>query len=211
MRRVAVSGHAYWLTIVNPIGIAVVGAIGLNILVGFTGQISLGQGGFLAVGAYTAGCSCQRAGLPFPVDMACAVLATAAMGALFGLPALRLKGLYLAIATLACQEIILFVVTPLGLPAPAGSGLVVVAGWCSSGGEITRDSVRVRWYWVIAGLAALAVARRPQPLPHRRSGRSFMAVRDHEIAAEAIGVDLTRSKLLGVRRRPRASSGWPAR
>ena len=91
----------YWLTIVNQIGIAVIGAIGLNILVGFTGQISLGQGGFLAVGAYTSGLLAAQAGLPFAARRACAALATAAIGTLFGLPALRLKGLYLAIATLA--------------------------------------------------------------------------------------------------------------
>src|SRR5919106_4105008 len=101
----------YWLTILNQIGIAVIGAIGLNILVGFTGQISLGQGGFLAVGAYTAGLLSANVGVPFPLNMAVAVLVTAAVGALFGLPALRLKGLYLAIATLAAQQVILWVVT----------------------------------------------------------------------------------------------------
>src|ERR687894_729784 len=82
----------YWLTVLNQIGIAAIGAIGLNILVGFTGQISLGQGGFLAVGAYTAGLLAANVGIPFPLNMAVAVLVTAAVGALFGLPALRLKG-----------------------------------------------------------------------------------------------------------------------
>src|SRR5688500_16233692 len=96
----------YWLSIVNTILIAVIGAVGLNILVGFTGQISLGQGGFLAVGAFTSALLYQRADLPAPISIACAVVVTAVAGALFGLPALRLKGLYLAIATLASQEII---------------------------------------------------------------------------------------------------------
>src|SRR5688500_1135307 len=98
--------NTYWLGIVNTIGIAVIGAVGLNILVGFTGQISLGQGGFLAVGAFTSGLLAQRAGLPVPLAMLAAVLLTAATGAVVGLPALRLKGLYLAIATIASQEII---------------------------------------------------------------------------------------------------------
>ena len=93
--------NTYWLGIGNSILIAVIGAVGLNILVGFTGQISLGQGGFLAVGAYTSAILSTRAGLPVPVAVIIAVLATAVIGALFGLPALRLKGLYLAIATLA--------------------------------------------------------------------------------------------------------------
>ena len=100
----------YWLGIANVILISVIGAVGLNILVGFTGQISLGQGGFLAVGAFTSVIISDRAGVPVPISIAIAVLMTAAVGAFFGLPALRLKGLYLAIATLASQEIIMFVV-----------------------------------------------------------------------------------------------------
>ena len=68
--------NTYWLGIVNTIGIAVIGAVGLNILVGFTGQISLGQGGFLAVGAFTSALLVQRAGLPLPLAMIAAVLVT---------------------------------------------------------------------------------------------------------------------------------------
>ena len=95
----------YWLSIVNTILIAVIGAVGLNILVGFTGQISLGQGGFLAIGAFSSALLYQRADLPAPLSIACAVVITAGAGALFGLPALRIKGLYLAIATLASQAV----------------------------------------------------------------------------------------------------------
>src|SRR5680860_445822 len=99
----------YWLGIVNTILIAVIGAVGLNILVGFTGQISLGQGGFLAVGAFTSALLYERAALPAPAVMTTAQAMLSGAGALFGLPALRLKGLYLAIATLASQEIIVFI------------------------------------------------------------------------------------------------------
>src|SRR5665648_253186 len=101
--------NLYWLGIVNTILIAVIGAVGLNILTGFTGQISLGQGGFLAVGAYSSAIFSSRGGMPVVLSIVSAVLLTAAVGAFFGLPALRLKGLYLAIATLASQEIIVFV------------------------------------------------------------------------------------------------------
>jgi branched-chain amino acid transport system permease protein len=181
----------YWLTIVNQIGIAVIGAIGLNILIGFTGQISLGQGGFLAVGAYTSGLLAARVGLPFPIDVACAVLATAVIGTLFGLPALRLKGLYLAIATLASQQIILWVVTHWDVVTGGTSALVVppaeLLGW-----QINAD---MSWYWVIAvlaGLAALAATN----LMRTGLGRAFVAIRDHDVAAEVIGVDPFRYKLL---------------
>lgn len=96
----------YWLNLANQIAIATVGAIGLNILVGYTGQISLGQGAFMAVGAYTSALLTLRLGLPWGVSIVAACLVTAAVGTFFGLPSLRLKGLYLAIATLAAQEIV---------------------------------------------------------------------------------------------------------
>ena len=76
--------NSYWLGIVNTILIAVIGAVGLNILVGFTGQISLGQGGFLAVGAFTSALLSTRAGLPVPLSLLAAVPVTAAVGAMFG-------------------------------------------------------------------------------------------------------------------------------
>jgi branched-chain amino acid transport system permease protein len=181
----------YWLTIVNQIGIAVIGAIGLNILVGFTGLISLGQGGFLAVGAYTSALLAAKAGFPFPLDVACAVLATATMGTLFGLPALRLKGLYLAIATLASQQIILWVVTHWDVVTGGTSALLVppaeLFGW-----QIAGD---MTWYWVIAlcaGAATLAATN----LMRTGLGRAFVAIRDHDVAAEVIGVDPFRYKLL---------------
>src|SRR5690606_33738439 len=83
----------YWLSIINTIFIAVIGAVGLNILVGYTGQISLGQGGFLAVGAYASVILSDRIGLPTPLSIALAVALTAVVGTFFGLPGLRLKGL----------------------------------------------------------------------------------------------------------------------
>src|SRR5688572_9075445 len=163
----------FWLTVLDQIGIAVVGAIGLNILVGYTGQISLGQGGFLAVGAYTSGILVARADVPFLVGIVAAVLFTAVVGAFFGLPALRLKGLYLAIATLASQQIIIWVVTHWEAVTGGTSALVVppteLLGW-----QITDD---MTWYWVIvafAGLATLAATN----LFRTGLGRAFVAVRD---------------------------------
>jgi branched-chain amino acid transport system permease protein len=165
----------------------------LNILVGFTGQISLGQGGFLAVGAFTSGLLVQRAGLPLPLAMLAAVLVTAAAGAIAGLPALRLKGLYLAIATIASQEIIVFVVRRWGW-LTGGQGYLDVDRLTLFGRRVPRDSFEFVWYWVIAGLAVLAVVT-ARNLFRTALGRSFMAVRDHDIAAAAVGVDLTRAKL----------------
>ncbi|HEX2419319.1 MAG TPA: branched-chain amino acid ABC transporter permease [Micromonosporaceae bacterium] len=186
--------NPYWLGIVNTIGIAVVGAVGLNILVGFTGQISLGQGGFLAVGAFTSALLSGRGGLPVPLSMLAAVLVTAGIGGFFGLPALRLKGLYLAIATLASQEIILFVVRRWDW-LTSGQGFLDVDRLTIFGWKIPRVSFEFTWYWIIAGVAVLAVIA-ARNLFRTALGRSFMAVRDQDIAASAIGVDLTRTKLM---------------
>ena len=88
--------------------IAVIAATGLNILTGFTGQISLGNAAFLAVGAYATAFLAGRLGLPFPVVIPVAGLVTALVGMVFGVPSLRLKGLYLAVATLAAHFVVEF-------------------------------------------------------------------------------------------------------
>jgi len=181
----------YWLTVLNQIGIAVIGAIGLNILIGFTGQISLGQGGFLAVGAYTAGLLTAKSGVPFPLDLVAAVLVTAGVGALFGLPALRLKGLYLAIATLASQQIILWVVTHWDA-VTGGRDSLVVPPATLFGLQLSGDET---FYWVILFFAAVA-ALCATNLFRTGLGRAFVAIRDQDIAAEVIGVDLFRYKVL---------------
>src|SRR5882724_6374790 len=96
----------YYLSILNLILIAIVGALGLNILVGYTGQISIGHGAFMSVGAYTAANLAVRLDMPFWLTLPAGGLMAAAIGVVVGIPSLRIKGLYLAIATLAGQLII---------------------------------------------------------------------------------------------------------
>ena len=181
----------FWLHVLDQIGIAVIGAIGLNILVGYTGQISLGQGGFLAVGAYSAGVVATKSDLSPLVGVLVAVLVTAAVGAFFGLPALRLKGLYLAIATLASQQIIVWLITHWDFLTGGVDALVLepatVFGWTPTGD--------FEWYWVIVSFAALATITATN-LFRTSVGRAFVAIRDHDIAAEVIGVDPARYKVL---------------
>src|SRR5688572_10620808 len=100
----------YYLSIINLSLIAIVGALGLNILVGYTGQISVGHAGFMSVGAYTAANLAVKLGLPFWVTLPAGGLMAALIGAIVGIPSLRIKGLYLAIATLAAQLIIEWVI-----------------------------------------------------------------------------------------------------
>lgn len=181
----------YWLTLANQIAIATVGAIGLNILVGYTGQISLGQGAFMAIGAYGAGLMTLELGLPWGVSIVLASLLTAAVGVFFGLPSLRLKGLYLAIATLAAQEIVEWIVThwtaltggteALVLPSPQLFGV--------------RMNTDFAFYWIGTALAA-ATALFAANLFRSRVGRAFVAIRDQDIAASAMGVNVFRYKLV---------------
>lgn len=181
----------YYLFLANTIGIATIGAIGLNILVGYTGQISLGQGGFLAVGAYTAGILTARMGVPWYVSTIIACFVTAGVGAFFGIPSLRLKGLYLAIATLAAQEIIIWVVTHWEA-VTGGVDAVVVPDPSLFGLQMNTD-FRFYWViWVLAGITVLATVN----LFRSHFGRAFIAIRDQDIAAEVMGVNLFRYKLL---------------
>lgn len=183
----------YWLAIVNTILIAVIGAVGLNILTGFTGQISLGQGGFLAVGAYSSAIFSARGGIPVVLSIVLAVLLTAVVGAFFGLPALRLKGLYLAIATLASQEIIIFVARRWNWLTES-KGYISVARLEIGGFKIERLTFEWQWYWILLVIAVVSTIA-ARNIFRTGLGRAFMAVRDQDIAAEAIGVNLTRTKV----------------
>ena len=156
---------SFWLNVLDQIGIAVIAAVGLNILTGYTGQVSLGTGGFLAAGAYTSANVITRMDLPTPLGIVAAVAVSALVGAFFGLPALRLKGLYLAIATLASQEIIIYVVR--SWKAVTGGVDALVVSPPTLGSFVLGGTGRVgdfRWYWVImffavaAGFAGLAGA-----------------------------------------------------
>src|SRR5438270_11830296 len=103
----------YYISILVLILIAVVGALGLNILVGYTGQISIGHGAFMSVGAYTAANLVTHLHAPFWITIPAGGLMAALIGAVVGIPSLRIKGIYLAIATLASQLIIAWPTSPL--------------------------------------------------------------------------------------------------
>lgn len=184
-------GNRYFLTLANQVGIAVIGAIGLNILVGYTGQISLGQGGFMAVGAYTSGILTANYGMPWWASTIVACFVTAIIGALFGIPSLRLKGLYLAIATLAAQVIILWVVTHWS-SVTGGVDALVVPSPKLFGIKMNTD---FNFYWVTWGLVVIVTIATVN-LFRSHFGRAFIAIRDQDIAASVMGVDLFKYKLL---------------
>ncbi len=181
----------YWLDLANQVAIAAVGAIGLNILVGHTGQISLGQGAFMAIGAYTAGLLTLNFGVPWGASVVCACVVTAAAGTLVGLPSLRLKGLYLAIATLAAQEIVEWGMTHWTAVTGGTEALVTPAPRLFG----VRLNDAFTFYWIAAGTVGATVLFAAN-LFRSRIGRAFEAVRDQDVAASVIGVDVFRTKLL---------------
>jgi len=180
----------YILNLSNLAGIAIIGAIGLNILTGFTGQISLGHGAFLGVGAYTSAILSQKLHFPFLLALPCAGGMTALLGLFFGIPSLRLKGLYLAIATLAAQFIIEFGIVHWDSLTNGPRGILVPA---ASIGPLVFDTDR-RYYYLVLVVVILTTAFALN-LFRTRVGRAFMAIRDRDISAEVIGVNLYRYKL----------------
>lgn len=166
--------------------------LGLNLLIGFNGQISLGHGAFFAVGAYTAAMLMEHAGWPYWATLPAAAVVGGVLGYLFGLPALKLDGVYLAMATFA-----LGVVTPQllkykGLEAWTGGsqGLVLLKPDAPFGLPLDAD----QWlYFFCLGVALLLFAI-AHNLLRGAMGLNLVAVRDHPIAAEAMGVDNARIK-----------------
>lgn len=183
--------NPYYVGVANLIGIAAIGAVGLNILTGFTGQISIGQGAFLGVGAYTAAILTAKAGVSFWIALPVAGLVTAAVGAVFGIPSLRLKGLYLAIATLAAQVIIEFVIIHWTGLTNGAAGIVVAR---PSIGGLVLDSNR-SFYYLVLVLALVAVVF-AMNLFRTKVGRAFMAIRDRDLAAVVMGINLFKYKVL---------------
>ena len=182
----------YYLSIINLVLISIVGALGLNILVGYTGQISIGHAAFMSVGAYTAANLAVRAGLPFWITLPAGGLMAALVGAVVGIPSLRIKGLYLAIATLAGQLIIEWIINHVPWISGGTQASIQVPRPSLLGYELKTQGELyffLLFFALIAIVAALNLVR-------SRIGRAFVAIRDQDIAAEIIGIDIFRYKLI---------------
>jgi len=181
----------YLLYLANLVGVLAIGALGLNILTGYTGQISLGHAAFMGVGAYATAVLATRLSLPFWLSVPAGGAAACLAGAVVGVPSLRIKGLYLAIATLAAQVIFEWVFTNwTGLTG--GIRGLNVAPARLPGFRFDTDR---RIYFLIQGVLALH-AYGAANLFRTRVGRAFVAVRDRDLSAELMGVNLFRTKIL---------------
>ncbi|MER2090891.1 MAG: branched-chain amino acid ABC transporter permease, partial [Sporosarcina sp.] len=182
---------SYWVGLLTLCAIASVGAIGLNILTGLTGQISIGVGAFLGVGGYTSAILTSTAGISFWVALPIAGIVTALIGGLFGIPSLRLKGLYLAIATLAAQVIILFVISRWDGLTGGTAGMVLSRPTI---GQFSLSS-NTGYYYLCVIILLLTVLYATN-LIRSRTGRAFLAVRDRDIAAQIMGINLFKYKVM---------------
>jgi branched-chain amino acid transport system permease protein len=166
-----------------------VGVMGQNLLIGYTGQISFGQAGFLALGAFTFG-HLSRLGVPWPLALLGAGIVAGLFGVLVGFPSLRLKGPYLAIATLGFGIAVYQVFVNSELLSGGRMGLIIEKIQPVFG--LSRITFNYYFYFLIALLFTLATYN----IVSSYMGRAFIAIRDNDIAAEVIGVSLTRYKLL---------------
>ncbi len=202
--------NRYWMDVVNLTAVYVVGAVALVILTGFTGQISLGHAGFLAVGAYSAAVLGNHLGVPFWLVVPAAGLAAAGVGLLAGPFALRLRGLYLAIITVGLVFVVNHVLRSLpGLTGGVQGTSVPMLWWfdkegaadflggyraATSMGPLTLDT-DVKIYLLFVLLAAFAIWCGVN-IRRSNSGRAMMAVRDHDLAAAVLGVSPAKYKIV---------------
>src|SRR5882757_5915151 len=181
----------YWLSVLIQIGIFAIAALGLNILVGFTGQISIGHAAFFLFGAFTSAYLSSKLSVPVFFSIPLSGVVTALVGLIFGLPAARLKGLYLAIATLAAQYILLDFFSRAdwftGGTVPAMAEPFSIFGYVVHGD-------RQYFYVVLAYVIASFVLA--TNLMRSRDGRALVAVRDHYLSAEIMGINLTKYRTL---------------
>jgi branched-chain amino acid transport system permease protein len=189
-----VGGEYLFDAILTPFLALALAGLGLNILTGYAGQVSLGSAAFMAVGAYAAyNLSFRLPVLPFVVDILLAGAAAAAVGIVFGLPSLRLRGFYLAVSTLAAQFFVQWVFNKVGWfsnDSPSG----IVSAPPPSFAGVTLDGPVGRYLFALTVVAFITLAVRR--LTQTATGRAFIAVRDHETAAKVIGIPVLRVKLL---------------
>jgi branched-chain amino acid transport system permease protein len=181
----------YWLSLLIQIGYLGIAALGLNILVGFTGQISIGHSAFFGFGAFASAWLNNNWGVPVAFAIPLAGFLTTCVGLLFGLPAARLKGLYLAIATLAAQYILqdFFARSEWFTGGTAGT---IAAPLTLFGFAFDTDQS----YFYVALAVTLVMYLLAANLMRTRDGRALVAVRDHYLSAEIMGINLTKYRTM---------------
>lgn len=179
------------VTVLNLVAMATLGALALNLLIGVAGQVSIGSAAFLAIGAFSAAYFGSGHGVPFLVVVPLSAVVAAAVGAVVGVPALRLRGLYLLIATLALHYIVVYIVRRYQAAEAGAVGFLMPTPSLFG----VRLSSPTSWYYLLVPCSA-AGALLVTNLLRSRYGRAWMAIRDRDIAAEIIGINVSSYKIL---------------
>jgi branched-chain amino acid transport system permease protein len=182
-------GSSYSIYIVDTILLSAIGAMALDLLMGTGGQVSIGNAAFLAAGAY-ATVWAARSGVPFPFDVIVGGFVCAVAGFVVGLPALRIRGMYLALATLAAFYLAQFVALRYQTHAVGAAGFFLKPVFT---GTISQQSAS--WAWLLLGVLAGTIIFISW-LRAGRSGRAWRMIRDHEVAASIMGIPVSRYKLI---------------
>ena len=181
----------FFIDLAAQVFLASIGALALMLLTGIAGQISLGHAGLIAAGAFTAGILFKEYNLPFWVTIPAAAVMGALLGLIFGLPSLRLRGLYLAVSTLALHFVVIYIGGEYETKRGFSTGILVdppkIFGW-----EVYATEA---WYFVLLA-AALVTLLICINLMRSRSGRAWRAIHSNETVAEALGVNIALYKLL---------------
>lgn len=180
------------ITTVNLIALSVVSIMGLHILTGLTGQISIGHSAFMAVGAYGLMMVMNHLKFSFWLALPIAMLSSGIVGLLFGLPSLRIKGFYLAMATLAAQFLIPWTLINVRPDLTGGTSTLTIAAPSVFGFEFNSQA---RIYYLIMFFAVTSIFL-TRNLQRSKIGRAFVAIRDNDLAAEIMGVEIFKYKLL---------------
>ncbi len=185
--------NGYILLLAGQIAIFTIAVAGLNILTGMTGLISLGHAAFFAVGAYVAAVGAKYGALPVLVTLPLSVMAAAGVGILVGLPSLRVKGFYLALATLSANFLVIYLIRHDWI-APLTGGVSGIEGPVASlfGTDLMSPAAR---YYLVFPFAVLSILL-TQNIMRTRIGRAFIAIRDRDYSAEIFGISLVRYKLM---------------
>ncbi len=184
----------FLLDLANQVLFACIGALALMLLTGYAGQISLGTAGLLAAGAYSVGILVREVGAPFWITLPAAAVVGALLGLVFGLPSLRLRGLYLAISTLGLHFVVIYLGGEYEAREVLSTGVMIdlpsIGGFTVSSG--------IAWYFVLLVFAMLALLISVN-LRRSRTGRAWRALRDRDVVASALGINVAALQTDGVR------------
>jgi len=195
---------SYWISVCNQIGYTVLGTLGVQLLIGFCGQLTLGHAAFLAVGAYTSTLLVLEfpwpgvlvdLGLAYPISILLAAVAAGLWSVLFGLPSAKVKGFYLILTTMAAQFITVdFVITQyVSQIGGRGQAFSLPPGTIKVGPWVIDSDVKVYLMMLVLVVACITGILN---LVRSRVGRAWIAIRDNDISAEVMGINVVKYKLL---------------